>query len=139
MITSFSVSKILKSPLFHLFEKYGLHLFQKFLDSVFSSIFLKYSFLNCLFNLVAKFTFFIIFLSLDNWILSALFFKRERVIIAKLKVLDTFGFWLLLKFFVFLGASLWKTLTKLSLKAAYSLLLTSTARKNKVFHSGFLL
>ena len=87
----------------YLFEKYGLYLFQMFLESVLFLIILKYPFLKCLFNLVTCFIGFI--------------FQTGTLHNGQTQSLEYMWF-VITPIFVFLRACLLRTLTKLSSKTA---------------------
>ena len=120
---------MLESPFACLFEKYSLYLSQKGFELVATFKFSKYYFLYLL-SLTTKLR---CFLYLDksagNWDLLALFFSRERFMMAALNDLFKWGFWLPRKTFDFLGACWFSTFTKLFSKEVKITLLWRTLRE----------
>ena len=107
------LNRILRVYLECLLEKDGLHLSQNDFYLYLVSKLSTNSFLQFLFNLTTKLRCFFYFIkSSTDLVLLALFFNWERFIIAFLKILLIWGFWLPRKIFYSFGAWLFNVSTK---------------------------
>ena len=122
-ILSFSSNIIFSCILLFLFEKYGLHAFPNGLELQSTLSFSKCGNLAYLFRFVNRFRCHLnLTMSLGFFDLFALFLRSGLIIIFFRRFLLKWVFWFPRKFFVFLGACLCKTETKLFLKAAWVLI-----------------
>ena len=122
-ILSFSSNIIFSCILLFLFEKYGLHAFQKGLELQSIISFSNYCNLAYLFRFPNRFCCYLnLTMALGYSDLFALLLRHDLIIICFQRFLFKQGFWFSCKCFIFLGACLYKIETKLFLKAVWVLI-----------------